>query len=232
MRRILPLFVGCLFVVASAFAQRGGGGHGGGGGMRGGGGGGFHGGGVAAGRVGGGGFRGGNFGGFRGNFNRGFRGYSTFGYYGYPYYGALWWDPFWWDWWDDNGYTEPSYPYYQQPYPYDGGYGGYGAGSPPVVIISNTPAGVPQPPPAPVVREYPPPSTTSAPQVSKYEEPLYLLAFHDGMIRAVLAYWVQGTTVHYVTMDHKEVQTPLTSLDRELSDRLNRERNVTFSLPG
>lgn len=102
------------------------------------------------------------------------------------------------------------------------------------MIVSNNsyPAVGPVSPPAPVVREYPPPSATPAPQAGKYEEPLYLLAFHDGVIRAVLAYWVQGTTVHYVTMDNKEAQTPLSSLDRDLSQRLNRERNVTFNLPG
>ncbi len=54
----------------------------------------------------------------------------------------------------------------------------------------------------------------------------------DGTIRAVLAYWVDGTTVHYVTMDHEQKQTPLSSLDHSLSERLNRERNVTFRLPG
>ena len=87
-------------------------------------------------------------------------------------------------------------------------------------------------PPAPVVREYLGPSTQAAPQAQKYEEPLYLLAMRDGTIRAVLAYWADGPSVHYVTMDHEQKQAPLTSIDRALSERLNRERNVTFRLPG
>ena len=66
----------------------------------------------------------------------------------------------------------------------------------------------------------------------KYQDPLFLLAMNDGTIRAVLAYWVDGATVHYVTMDHEQKQTPLSSLDHSLSERLNRERNVTFRLPG
>jgi hypothetical protein len=33
-------------------------------------------------------------------------------------------------------------------------------------------------------------------------------------------------------MEHEQKQTPLASLDRSLSVRLNRERNVTFQLPG
>jgi hypothetical protein len=104
------------------------------------------------------------------------------------------------------------------------------------MIISNSPYGYPaapppevappQQPPAPALREYRP-----APQEQKYETPLFLIAFKDGTIRAVLAYWVDGTTVHYVSMDHEQKQAPLASVDRDLSERLNRERNVTFRLP-
>jgi hypothetical protein len=86
-----------------------------------------------------------------------------------------------------------------------------------------------QPAPAPVVREYPP---APAPQSQKYEDPLYLLAMRDGTIRAVLAYWADGPSVHYVTLDHERKQAPLSSVDRALSERLNRERNVPFRLPG
>ncbi len=84
-----------------------------------------------------------------------------------------------------------------------------------------------QPPPAPAVWNSGPTA-----QAKKYEDQLFLLAMKDGTIRAVLAYWVDGMTVHYVTMDHEQKQTPLSSLDHGLSERLNRERNVTFSLPG
>jgi hypothetical protein len=84
-----------------------------------------------------------------------------------------------------------------------------------------------QPPPAPSVWDAGP-----AAQAKKYEDTLFLLALKDGTIRAVLAYWVEGATVHYVTMDHEQKQTPLSSLDHSLSERLNRERNVTFRLPG
>lgn len=103
------------------------------------------------------------------------------------------------------------------------------------MIVSNT-APAPQPPvvveqaPEPGLREYVGPSL--APQAQKYEEPLYLLAMKDGTIHAVLAYWADGPAVHYVTMDHEQKQAPLTSIDRNLSERLNRERNVAFRLPG
>lgn len=231
MRRILPVFFACILMAAPAFAQRGGGHGGGGGGMRGGGGGGVRGGGggggMRGGGFGGGGFRGGNFGGFRGGFNRGRFGFGFSNFVYYPFfYGGY--DPFWYD-------SYPSSYGYPNSYPYGGG--GYGSSAPSVMIISNTPYGYPaappvevQPAPPPVVRENPPP--TPAPQAGKYEEQLYLVAFHDGTIRAVVAYWVEGMTLHYVTMDHEQKQTPLSSTDRDLSERLNRERNVPFRLPG
>ncbi len=225
MRRILPVLIGCVLLVVPSFgAGHGGGGHGGGGGMHGGGaprgGGGMRSGGAF--RSGGGyrgGFRG-NYGGYRGRF---YGGYYYPGFYGY-------YNPFLWDTgfgWDsgDYGYGYPDYGY-----PDNGGYPSYTAPNPQVLIISN------QTPPQPVVVQPPPaPGAWNAgptAQSKKYEDTLYLLAMHDGTIRAVLAYWVDGTTVHYVTMDHEQKQTPLSSLDRGLSERLNRERNVTFSLPG
>jgi hypothetical protein len=238
MRRILPVLIGCVLLAIPGFAQRGGGhgggggGHAGGGGMRGGGsvgGRGFSGGGVRS----GGGFRGGyrGIGGFRGRV--GFR-----GFYGYPYYypglyGGLY-DPYFSDY-GDYGYGDDSgygygyadsgaggYPSYSSPT--------YSSPNPQVLIISN------QTPPQPVIVQGPPaPAAWNAgptAQTQKYQDPLYLLAMNDGTIRAVLAYWVDGMTVHYVTMDHEQKQTPLSSLDHSLSERLNRERNVTFRLPG
>ncbi len=238
MKRVLPVILALIAI--PAFAQRGGGGHGGGGGgMRGGGG--FSGGGMRGGRSvgafrGGSSFSGSRGGGFRGGFNRGFgyRGFSNYGYYPWGLvrrnYGGYWYDPFCSDFWDSDYYSN-IYPDYSYPYQYPYG-GGYGNSGPSVMVISNNayPPPAPEPPPAPVVREYPP--ATAAPQATKYEEPLYLIASHDGTIRAVLAYWIDGTTLHYVTMDHAQKQTPLSSIDRSLSDRLNRERNVPFRLPG
>jgi hypothetical protein len=242
MRRILPVVVGsvfaCVLLAVPAFAQRGGGHGGGGGGMHGGGSGGggrgFSGGGFRGGS--GGGFRGG--GGYRGGYRGigGFRGYyGNRGYFGYPfYYGGLY-GGYCGAFWDCGGYG------YGGDYGYGSGYPGYagadyGAPSysspnPQVLIISN------QAPPQPViVQPSPAPAAWNAgpnDQASqKYQDPLYLLAMNDGTIHAVLAYWVDGATVHYVTMDHEQKQTPLSSLDHSLSERLNRERNVTFRLPG
>ena len=83
--------------------------------------------------------------------------------------------------------------------------------------------------PSPVVREYPP--AQSHPESSAYEKPLYLVAFKNGIIRAALAYWTEGDTLHYVSMEGEVKREPLSSVDRELSERLNHERHVGFTLP-
>lgn len=227
MRRIICISILGFAGVAAMFAQRGGGGHGGGGGFHGGGGG-FRGSAGGGFRGGAGGFRGnvgfhGNFG-FRNNF--GFRGNRFFGYSPFFYSGFYGGYPFW----------DPFFDYsdYGYGYPPDYGYasygGGYASAAQPVMVYQNLayPPAPPPPPPAPVVREYTGPPT---PQAQSNEPPLYLLAFQDGVIRAVLAYWVDGATLHYVSMEHEQKQVPLSSVDRMLSERLNRERNVTFQLP-
>ena len=58
--------------------------------------------------------------------------------------------------------------------------------------------------------------------------PIYLIAFRDQSIHAVVAYWVDGRTLHYVTQQHEERQASIDTIDRDLSLRLNRERHVPF----
>ena len=60
--------------------------------------------------------------------------------------------------------------------------------------------------------------------------PIYLIAFKDHAIHAVAAYWVDGNTLHYVTLERQEHQVSLDSVDRAMSEQLNRERRVQFSL--
>jgi hypothetical protein len=181
------------------------------------------------------GFRGGNFG-YRDGYRNGFRGFRNgfglrgFGYYP-GFYGYGYYDPFWYS----DSY--PSYPYssdYAPSYPLDYGYGyGDDNGSAPPVIINQQF----QPPAEPdsVLRQYswspPPQPQASAPPPPKNGDQLYLVAFKDGVIRAVVAYWAQGATLHYVTMEHEQKQVALASVDRSLSQRLNAERNVQFQLP-
>ena len=58
----------------------------------------------------------------------------------------------------------------------------------------------------------------------------YLIAFQDKTIRAAMTYWVEGCTLHYLDPGHQEKQAPLSSVDRDLSAQLNRERHLAFSI--
>ncbi|SPE34946.1 conserved exported hypothetical protein [Candidatus Sulfopaludibacter sp. SbA3] len=226
MRVLLVLTLSSL-LAGGAMAQRGGGSHGGGGGFHGGGSvGGFHGGGSLGGFHGGGGFVG-NFG-FRGGYGYG-RSYWG-GYYGgyYPYggYGLNYWP----------GYYDYGYPYYSDYNAYS--YPVYQP-SPNVTVVYPNQV---QPAPStvyvdrahPVSHEYDEYGQEVRPPAgggnSSSASPIYLVAMKDGVIRAAASYWVNGQTLHYVTMEHQEKQVPLSEIDRPFSQQLNRERHVQFSL--
>ena len=155
------------------------------------------------------------------------------GVYGWPYYGLGWggygWDPYFWG--DDYYNSAPSYDsssYYGYP-PGDNGYD-----QPPPVIINQAMPYTPQAPPRPEVREYAgPPSPPSVPGPANENSPiLYLIALKNSNILAALTYWSEKGDLHYINLDHQSKQVPLSSIDRALTDRLNRERNVTVKLPG
>ena len=80
------------------------------------------------------------------------------------------------------------------------------------------------------IRVYEPPSKNAVTTPAE-ENPTYLIAFKDHTIYAALAYWIEGETLHYVTNQNTHNQVSLDLVDRELSNRLNRERNVDFRLP-
>jgi hypothetical protein len=233
MKLVMQLGLCCL-LASGAFAQRRGGG-------------GFHA-GVPRGGFGGGGIArgGGHFGGIRGGFGgiRGGFGYRGFGYRGFGYrhfrglysywpwyYGGYYWPSYWdsgfWDWpydYDYGDYVSSGYGY--NPYAYGGGN---------VTVVYPPPAEpvytpVVTQPARPVVREYRGPEDYGLPSEHKNYPILYLIAFKDHVIRAAMTYWVTGGVVHYVDLDHKEKQAPLSSVDQDFSNELNRERHVPFSL--
>jgi hypothetical protein len=57
-----------------------------------------------------------------------------------------------------------------------------------------------------------------------------LLAFADSSVVAVIAYWEQAEQLHYVTNSFAKRIVPVNTLDKKLSEQLNRERNVEFKL--
>jgi len=145
--------------------------------------------------------------------------YAAGGYYG-GYYGG--------DYYGDQGGQPAPGGYPQQQYM-----------GPQVVINQNFAPDVARP----IVREYGPDgnggirvygpqSQAAAPDTPVAEEsPTFLIAFKDHTIYAAIAYWVEGDTLHYVTNQGTHNQVSLDLVDRDLSDRLNRERQVDFRLP-
>jgi hypothetical protein len=59
---------------------------------------------------------------------------------------------------------------------------------------------------------------------------IYLVALNDGTIQAAVAYWVETGILNYVTVQGSHNRASLDVVDRDMSERLNRERNVEFIL--
>jgi hypothetical protein len=224
MKPILPIAMICLLTLP-VFAQRGGGGGGRGMGGMGGGrgmmGGGFR------GRPGfGGGFHRGFGGGGFNRFNRFRPGFNRFGFNNafFGFGSGLGWGLGWGGGWG-GGWGDYGYPF---------GYPSYGPSGSTVTVV--------YPPPAPptvvtvfadaarsVIREndwsdsdWPPGSSGS---------PIYLIALLDGRIFAASSYRVVAGSLQFVTVHGEEKQTPVESVDRAMTTRLNRERRVRFQLP-
>ena len=140
------------------------------------------------------------------------------GYYAYPVY--------------VGGYADYGYGGYADN-GYQGGYAPepYGAVQTPQVIINQN--FLPEHA-TPVMRDY---TGESPGDVRVYDapgrEPLepsadetnyYLIAFKDHSIYSAFAYWVDGDTLHYVTAQRVHNQASLALVDRELTDKLNRDR--------
>lgn len=150
-----------------------------------------------------------------------------------------------------------GYGYAGAGYGYDQSQGytqGYGDQAPPVINTNSAPSVVINqnfvPPQAnPSVRDYgssdangdqsgvrlyqvPTPGQAAAqPQANADKPTLYLIAFKDHTIVQALGYWMEGSTLHYVSAEQSLNQVSLDLIDRDLSQRLNSERSVEFRLP-
>jgi hypothetical protein len=83
-----------------------------------------------------------------------------------------------------------------------------------------------------ILRERPPAEPAQIQDVSVSAGQItYLIASKDNVVRLAAQYWVNGRTLFYLTASHQQKSMPIDSVDRTLSARLNREQNVTFSLP-
>jgi len=212
MRRLAQFLLIACFLATPGIAQRGGGGfHGGGGGFHGGMGG-FHG-GTGSFHGGMGGFHGGGFvgPGFRGGGYRGYPGYYRgnryffgFGFPGYwPYYGGGWGYPYGYPYYY---YGYPSYYYPSTVYPY----------AVPYSYPSNDYGSV-----------YSGPDQASCPQANG--KPLYLIKLtYDNQVWLAQNYWYTADTLNFITVQGEQKKTPISSLDRAATVRLNAECGLNF----
>jgi hypothetical protein len=60
---------------------------------------------------------------------------------------------------------------------------------------------------------------------------IYLLVFKDHRIMQALGYWMEAETLHYISVEYGLNQASISLIDRDLSQRLNDERGVAFTLP-
>jgi hypothetical protein len=133
--------------------------------------------------------------------------------------------------------------------------GGYGYGYDPSYAAPPAPAEPQQPnvtvvyPPQPapvIINQFGPADPAAAPRPRMYEMPRepeadtapapvepthFLMAFKDHTIYSAIAYWVDGDTLHYFTAGNTHNQASLSLVDRELTERLNRESGVQVKLP-
>lgn len=79
----------------------------------------------------------------------------------------------------------------------------------------------------PVIREY----DQNGLEIRPAGSPQYLIAFTDHTIRLATSYRVDGETLRYLTPEKEDKEAPMSTVDRVLSEQLNRERRVPFQLP-
>jgi len=136
-----------------------------------------------------------------------------------------------------GGYN--SGPGYAEPYP-AGAFYSQPAPAPPTVIINQnfqtdsvrpqfrdySNVQLPQPGPAAA-----PPAPPTPGALADDQPTIFLIAMQDHTIYPVIAYWVQGDTLNYISVEGALNHVSVALVDHGLSKQLNAERNVPFALP-
>jgi hypothetical protein len=151
----------------------------------------------------------------------------------YPVYGGYYANPYY------SGYATAPVPVDPNSYYYDPSQGyqlqgqGYPPPSPSVLVNPNYVPDTANP----VLRDYsnvPVPEAvpqqgadpqTGSPQV------FFLIAMKDHAIYPAIAYWVEDSTLNYISQQGVRNSVPLDQVDRAFSTQLNKERNIDFALP-
>jgi hypothetical protein len=110
----------------------------------------------------------------------------------------------------------------------------------PVVIVNqyfNSDASgtrpVPQLPNAPEPSGVPQPSSAGNASLAgdRDRDTIFMIAMKDHSIYAASAYWVEDGTLNYITIQGDPNSVSMDLVDRDLSQRLNRDRRIPFGLP-
>jgi hypothetical protein len=83
----------------------------------------------------------------------------------------------------------------------------------------------------PMTRQAPPVSQSATAEVEQAQDPHFLIAFKDHTIYTAVAYWFDGDTLHYFTKGDVHNQASVALVDRDLTERLNREMGIDFKMP-
>jgi hypothetical protein len=114
------------------------------------------------------------------------------------------------------------------------GYGTGYAGGPSIIVLQPIQMAFPQPPrpeiARPALHEYKE-TADAASATSGGAQPMFTLAMRDGSMRPAILVWVQEGVVHYIDQSGKTSHIPLDTLDRDTTQRLNREKNLELHLP-
>jgi len=100
--------------------------------------------------------------------------------------------------------------------------------SAPNVVIMMPQMLPPEPPPPPaelVIHEYKWPDTNSVPGIA------FSIATKDGWVLRAIAVWTQGNVVSLITPNNTTTTIPLDQIARDLTQRMNEEKKLTFWLP-
>ncbi len=170
----------------------------------------------------------------RGRFDR--NGGHGYGGYGAGVYGYSTYIPGYWDSFGDTGASGPysSYvPYSDVAPPQPLALPSPGAPpippAPPTVII-NQYYGYPPPGPGPNGPDQPEGAALNPGAPLSQPDNYYLIVYKDHSIHAALAYWQEGSTLHYVTTDNVHNQISVDLVDIAESTRLNSDHKAPFSI--
>ncbi len=119
-----------------------------------------------------------------------------------------------------------AFPWFLGDYSYDG----Y-APAPSVIMLQQPSLYVlmppaPSEPPKPEIHEYPSPGAPAA-----NDDQTFAIVLRDGSVHSAVAVTVQKGALYYVEPDGAHRLVPVQALDREATERLNRERKLQLQLP-